>query len=218
MSWKDGLRKRFPNRFDEFPEAAFSVSEVLDAQRKESLGIRLAKKYAASVKYELDKEARAEYYAELLKIAKNRFEIHRRAEKLDRLDVGGEAELIIAAEELRALVAAAKNVYADFEINIFFESCRYIAANSPFLYLEYFASAYESAQRARQQFTSVFAIEPRRIGELNEEMEYVTQLNKNLDRIAGWSKYQEIVAECRRSGFEFVLEPLNVGEITPTIF
>ncbi len=209
------LKEAFSNRFDEFPEAAFSVAEVLDAQRKDSLGIKLAKKYAASVKYELDKEARAEYYAELLKIAKNRFELRRRAEKLDRLEVSSEAELIIAAEELRALVAAAKNVYADFEVNIFFESCRYIAANSPFLYLEYFVAAYESAERARRQFTSIFAIEPRRIGELNEEMEYVTQLNKNLDRIAGWSKYQEIVAECRRSGFEFVLEPLNVGEITP---
>lgn len=46
------------------------MAEVLDAQRKDSLGIKLAKKYAASVKYELDKEARAEYYAELLKIAK----------------------------------------------------------------------------------------------------------------------------------------------------
>lgn len=68
------------------------------------------------------------------------------------------------------MVAAAKNVYADFEVNIFFESCRYIAANSPFLYLEYFVAAYESAERARRQFTSIFAIEPRRIGELNEEV------------------------------------------------
>lgn len=41
---------------------------------------------------------------------KNRFELRRRAEKLDRLEVSSEAELIIAAEELRALVAAAKNV------------------------------------------------------------------------------------------------------------
>lgn len=211
------LKEAFSLRYGEFPEKIFTPAEVLNARKKDSSMARLAKKYAASVKTELEKEYRADYYAELLKIAQNRFEIEKRAEKLKKPGFGEEeAALIKAAEDLRALTKAAKNVYADFDVNVFFESCRYIAANSPFLYLEYFASAYESAEKARAQFSEIFALnENRRIPDIDRETEYVLQLMKNLDLIAGWSKYQEIVEECRKSGFEFVLEPLNVGEITP---
>ncbi len=209
------LKRAFADKYKKFPSDAFDAREVLAADKKDAKAAKLARRYAASVKFDIDKTDRGEYFLDLHKIAQTKSDIAVRADKLKALDFNGNGDVTLAAEDLRAFVNAGKNIYAEFDVNLFFESCRYMADNAPFVYLEYYVHAFERARRALEQFNEIFAISPsRKIGDIEAEMEYVTQLTKNVGLIGGWSRYQEIVHECRQCGFEFVLEPLKMGEIT----
>ena len=36
-----------------------------------------------------------------------------------------------------------------------------------------------------------------------------------MDKISGWCRYREVAEKCRKKGFEFVLEPLALGDVAP---
>ncbi|MFR6641100.1 MAG: DEAD/DEAH box helicase [Christensenellales bacterium] len=120
------------------------------------------------------------------------------------------------AADLAAFTRAGESIYADFDPAVFFESARFMRINSPYLYLGYYADAYERVERTRAEFRRIFAISPSlKTGEIGDELDRIALIARNLDRIGGWCRYQSVADECRRSGFEFVLEPLSLGEITP---
>ncbi len=210
------LKAAFAERFEAFPESAFYAAEVIEAGKKESASAKLTKRYSGSVKYALAKSDRGEYFSALTAIAENRLRIEERKAKLAAAFTGSEERVVAAAEETCAFAAAGKAIYAEFDERVFFESCRIIADNQPFLLLDYYAGEYERAENARADFAKVFsADEECTSAELNAEIEYVAGVQKNMDKISGWCRYREIAEKCRRSGFEFVLEPLSLGEVAP---
>lgn len=192
---------------------------IISAEGSERTRAKAAKKYAAQCRYTLEKEKREEFFEALYKIAKNRIEIDRSAQKLNKLlniPASDHEALISASKLINSLLMSAKTLYADFDVRMFYECCRVIVKNHPLLYLEFYVNAYESTRRAGELFDNIFVInESRKKMEINGEIEYINTLIRNLDLIPGWCKYQEIVKECRESGFEFVLEPLAAGDIDP---
>ena len=210
------LKSAFADRFDAFPESVFSAAEVIDAGKKESASAKLVKRYAASVRYSPAKNARGEYFAELTRVAENRLKIEERKAKLSAVYGTSEAKIAAAAEEICAFAAAGKSIYADFDERVFFESCRIIEENQPFLLLDYYAGEYERTERAREDFRRIFSIDgDGTTGEINDEIDYVAGIAKNMDKISRWCRYRELAEKCRNSGFEFVLEPLSLGEVAP---
>ena len=112
--------------------------------------------------------------------------------------------------------AAGKSIYAEFDERVFFESCRIIVGFGEFPLLRYYAGEYERAESARADFERIFEIDGgRECDELNDEIEYVAGIQKNMDKISGWCRYREVAEKCRKKGFEFVLEPLALGDVAP---
>ena len=210
------LEKDFAAKWGEFPSSAFDEKKVIAASQQEKDGTRIAKRYAASVRFKIRKEELDDYYADLLRIAENRAETAKCVAQFAVLGCKTQAAATDYAADLVAFVRAGEKIYADFEPAVFFESARFMRVNSPYLYLEYYAEAYERAERTRGQFRRIFNVSgSERSGEIGEELDRVAVIAKNLDRIGGWCRYQTVADECRKSGFEFVLEPLSLGEITP---
>lgn len=210
------LKTAFAEKFTAFPEAAFSASEVIAAGKKDSAEARLVKRYASSVKYALAKPLRGEYFQGLVAISENRLKIDERLQRLSAAFGGGEEGLAAAATEICEFAAAGKSIYAEFDERVFFESCRIIVGFGEFPLLRYYAGEYERAESARADFERIFEIDGgRECDELNDEIEYVAGIQKNMDKISGWCRYREVAEKCRKKGFEFVLEPLALGDVAP---
>jgi hypothetical protein len=212
------LAERFELNYRTVPKN-FDTGYIIESGASERSRQKAAKRYASHARYALEKENREAYFDGLRKIAANRAEIDKCAQKLNKLlgiPANDTAALILVSTLIQRLLTAAKTLYAEFDVRVFYECCKAVVDNHPLLYLEFFMSAYESSQRAGRLFREIFAVAGgRKPLEINAEIEYVGTLIKNMDLIPGWCKYQEIVQACRRDGFEFVLEPLAAGEIDP---
>ena len=114
-----------------------------------------------------------------------------------------------------ALYDAARALYADCDFNLFNETCRRLTKNKPHVLMEYYMRAYETEQKAKTAFENLFCIvkkDPRE--EINSTIDRISSIEKNMDYIPSWCRYQSVVERCGQEGFDFVLEPLFNGEIT----
>lgn len=180
------LEKDFAAKWGEFPSSAFDEKKVIAASQKEKDGTRIAKRYAASVRFKIRKEELDEYYADLLRIAENRAETAKRVAQFAVLGCKTQAAATDYAADLVAFVRAGEKIYADFEPAVFFESARFMRVNSPYLYLEYYAEAYERAERTRGQFRRIFNVSgAERSGEIGEELDRVAVIAKTSTVSAG---------------------------------
>ena len=210
------LKKDFAVKWGEFPSDAFDSGKVVAASVKQKDGAKIAKKYAASVRCKLQKEDTYDYFNDVLRVASTVEEEKKRIAALSVLGCDTDEKAKEYAADLAAFTRAGESIYADFDPAVFFESARFMRINSPYLYLGYYADAYERVERTRAEFRRIFAISPSlKTGEIGDELDRIALIARNLDRIGGWCRYQSVADECRRSGFEFVLEPLSLGEITP---
>lgn len=109
----------------------------------------------------------------------------------------------------------AQQLYADYNDEIFEDSCMRIVKYGKNAYTKYYQYAYESCARAEVEFCKVFNTSGYSGGgDLNAKIDYVATLKKNFGFIPNWCRYQEIVEKCKKSGLDFVIEPLSEGEIS----
>lgn len=119
-------------------------------------------------------------------------------------------------DTVNTLYDCAKHLYADFRSEVFEDSCYKLTRNGQTPYAEYYITAYESCAKVTQAFCKVYNTGGYVGGtDIASRIDHLTNIRKNFDYIPNWCKYQEMVEKCRRSGLDFVLEPLSDGEITP---
>lgn len=166
----------------------------------------------------LEKKDRAEFVEYLAKCEKNRETLSKRTSELAslcELTVPSVPAVRECALKLSKLFDSAQKLYADADINLFNECCVSLTKYEPNVYLEYFCAAYDNCAGAKHAFDTVFCTDGGADGaDITAAIEYVSAIQKNLDFIPNWCRYQEIVEKCRSNGFEFVLEPLSAGDIT----
>lgn len=212
------LTEKFALNYGTFPKK-FDFNYILQNSGNERSRSRAAKKYAFHCRIQLPKESREEFFDMLLKIANNRSEIEKAAIRLNKIldiPVSDHSALLSAAQIINRLMNAAKSLYAEFDVRVFYECCRYAVQNHPLLYLEFYINAFERVEKSGALFREIFAVnEKYKMKEINAEIDYTGTLIRSLDLVPGWCEYQEAVKECRENGFEFVLEPLSTGDISP---
>ena len=165
----------------------------------------------------VNKTSRKSYFEFLLKCEDAIELLKRRKTALASLfGITDETPLDEYAKSMRNLYDNAKDLYADLDIAIFNESCRTLVNNDkPNKYLQYYKRAYKNAEQAKSDFNEIFCITRYHKNEdVSATIEKVINIGKNIDYIPNWCRYQEIVEKCQVNGFEFVLEPLAMGEIS----
>ena len=214
---KKRLEEDFTRRYRALP-ARENYPEILAARDSERARARISRRIAAQTRFELEKTDREAYFAALRRLAETAEAFDKRLAEAALL-VGVPAEerkVTEAADAVRRLRACAAVLYVDPDYGVYRESCRFILENAPYLPVVFYRKAYENAAQAEEEFRSVFAIaeEEDESEDIVKRMESLSNLGRNMDYVGSWSKYQEIVEECRENGFDFVLEPLREGEIT----
>ncbi|MDD4839885.1 MAG: DUF4011 domain-containing protein [Clostridia bacterium] len=169
--------------------------------------------------YTVEKPDRELFYEYILKCAENKDIIRKREEEIALLLEVDYSDASLIQREVKVLTELFENaskLYAECDFNIFNECCGNITQYPQVeLHLEYYVRAYRNCDRSGTMFNKIFCINREaKNEEINQTVEYITNIEKNIDFIPSWCKYQEIVDYCKKNGFEFVLEPLNVGEIT----
>lgn len=166
----------------------------------------------------LDKKERASFVEHLEHCESNRLILMRRTAELAaifELSVPSVPAVYECVKKMNALFDNARRLYADLDISIFNECCSHLTSGGYNEYLEYYTTSYDVCQRAKTRFHEVFHTDGYHGGdEINAIVEYISNIQRNLNYIPSWCRYQEIVDKCRANGFEFVLEPLGAGEIT----
>ena len=207
------LSQEYASRYGAYPYEV-PLEEVEEAMRTGNYSRAVKRCLPAS----LDKKDRGFFLEFLAKCEETRRTLFRRRDELAGLfaltsnDTEAVNTRVLVMEEL---FGCAEKLYADFDINLFNESCIDLTRYGTHRYVEFFIAAYDNLARAAKDFVTIFKTGGFVGGDdLNACIEYVTNVQKNIDFIPNWCRYQEIVGKCRRSGFEFILEPLNVGEIS----
>ena len=207
------LSQEYASRYGAYPYEV-PLEEVEEAMRTGNYSRAVKRCLPAS----LDKKDRGFFLEFLAKCEETRRTLFRRRDELAGLfaltsnDTEAVNTRVLVMEEL---FACAEKLYADFDINLFNESCIDLTRYGTHRYVEFFIAAYDNLARAAKDFVTIFKTGGFVGGDdLNACIEYVTNVQKNIDFIPNWCRYQEMVGKCRRSGFEFILEPLNVGEIS----
>ena len=207
------LSQEYASRYGAYPYEV-PLEEVEEAMRTGNYSRAVKRCLPAS----LDKKDRGFFLEFLAKCEETRRTLFRRRDELAGLfaltsnDTEAVNARVLVMEEL---FGCAEKLYADFDINLFNESCIDLTRYGTHRYVEFFIAAYDNLARAAKDFVTIFKTGGFVGGDdLNACIEYVTNVQKNIDFIPNWCRYQEIVGKCRRSGFEFILEPLNVGEIS----
>lgn len=166
----------------------------------------------------VDKRERTLFLEFLAKCESNRITMMKRRDELASLFGMTNADLSSVAdraERMEELYSCAAKLYADFDVNLFNESCIELTRYGLHRYIGFFIAAYDNCERAAQAFSEVFRTGDFLGGDdIGARIEYVSNIQKNLDYIPSWCRYQEMVEKCRQSGFDFILEPLDVGEIS----
>ncbi len=207
------LSQEYASRYGAYPYEV-PLEEVEEAMRTGNYSRAVKRCLPAS----LDKKDRGFFLEFLAKCEETRRTLFRRRDELAGLfaltsnDTEAVNTRVLVMEEL---FGCAEKLYADFDINLFNESCIDLTRYGTHRYVEFFIAAYDNLARAAKDFVTIFKTGGFVGGDdLNACIEYVTNVQKNIDFIPNWCRYQEMVGKCRRSGFEFILEPLNVGEIS----
>ncbi len=206
------LQDEYSTKFGRYPDYV-DLEEVQNSVNTGNIS-RVSKRYIPS---SLDKSQRNVFLEFLLKCEQNNRTLSKRSDELKKLFniKGGTSDVAKYALDVAQVYDSASKLYADFDINIFNECCAELTKNSPSRFLDYYKMAYEVCSKAKDAFSAVFCIEKDLPNEdISGTIEYVGNVQKNIDYIPNWCRYQEIVEKCRSKGFEFVLEPLSDGEIT----
>ena len=166
----------------------------------------------------LEKKDRALFFEFLEKCETNRRIMMKRKDELASLFAMTSSDLATVgehAETMADLFSAAAKLYADFDLNLFNESCIELTKYGGHRYIDFFVAAYDNCARAGDAFSEIFRTGDFKGGDdIGARIDYVTNVQKNIDFIPNWCRYQEMVEKCRQSGFDFILEPLDVGEIS----
>lgn len=209
----DIMMDDYNKRYGQYP-TNISVDDLKDALERRSYPRHIKK----LIPYNVERSDRDVFVEFLIKCEQNRLILKKRENELANVFgiINGDSALIQQQSALLLdLYNCADMLYADCDINIFNECCKSLTQFEPSIYLEYYQNAYEKVQSASVVFNQTFYLNRKvRNEDINSTIEYLVNINKNMDYIPSWCKYQEIVDECKRNGFEFVLEPLNVGDIT----
>ena len=207
------LSGEYAARYGAYP-LSVPLEEVESAMRSGSL-TRAVKKCVPS---SLEKKDRGFFLEFLAKCEHTRRTLEKRRGELAELFAcpsASEKEIADRVAVMEELFAAAENLYADFDINLFNQSCIDLTRFGRHRYVTFFIAAYDNLMRAAKDFADIFKTDGFYGGDdLSACIEYVTNVQKNMDFIPNWCRYQEMVEKCRRSGFDFVLEPLSMGEIS----
>lgn len=210
---RDGLiTKEYENKYGKYPENV-APAEVKEAMQKSSFLPKSVKKALSSV----DKNDRREFLEFLLIIAETKETVKKRRAEVASLFATTENDMGLDDKiaTVSALYDAARALYADCDFNLFNETCRRLTKNKPHVLMEYYMRAYETEQKAKTAFENLFCIvkkDPRE--EINSTIDRISSIEKNMDYIPSWCRYQSVVERCGQEGFDFVLEPLFNGEIT----
>lgn len=207
------LTSEYVGKYGAYPSDV-PLAEVNDAVKTGNPSRAVKKCIPSSV----DKRERTLFLEFLAKCESNRLTLMKRRDELAGLfgmtsaDLSGVAD---RADKMTELYECAQKLYADFDINLFNESCIELTRYGLHRYIGFFISAYDNCEAAAKAFSDVFRTGDFLGGDdIGARIEYVANVQKNLDYIPSWCRYQEMVEKCRQSGFDFILEPLNVGEIS----
>lgn len=207
------LTSEYVSKYGAYPYEV-PLDDVEDAMRTGSCPRSVKKLLPSSV----DKNSRGFYLEFLAKCESNRRTLNKRKEELASLFAMTSADLNAVnecVEKTETLYEEALRLYAEFDINLFNESCADLTRYGTHRYIAFFIAAYDNCKRAADEFRTIFRTDDFVGGDdLNARIEYVVNVQKNIDYIPNWCRYQEMVGKCRQNGFEFILEPLNVGEIS----
>lgn len=217
LETKKRLENDFTRRYRTLP-ARESYAEIIASKDNERARMRVAKRVAAQARYELSRDEREAYFTAMWRIAETDASFFKRLKEIALMTgvKAAEPDVTAAADAVRRLHDCAANLYVEPDYGVYRESCKFVLDNAPYLPVVYYCKAYENAAEAEAEFRAVFAVtEEDDPGEdVVKKLETLSTLGKNMDYVGSWSKYQEIVEECRANGFDFVLEPLKEGEIT----
>lgn len=207
------MRDQYVSRYGAYPEG-LSLEEISDAAKTGNFSRQMKKYTPANV----DKKNRQEFAEYLLKCEQTRLVAERRVSELSQLfnlKEGDRKALDECAATVAMMYEQAQQLYAEFDSEVFNESCMRLTRYGVNAYTRYYQYAYESCARAEASFCRIFNTGGYSGGnDLNSKVDYVANIQKNFGFIPGWCKYQEIVEKCRRSGLDFVLEPLADGDIS----
>lgn len=178
----------------------------------------LPKSVKRAIPSTVGKDDRKEFFEYLAKCVQNRATLNKRRGDLMRLFGISATDGVILDKEAQTLLQlyeSAKKLYADCDYNLFHENCYRLTRGRPHILMEYYVTAFETENKAKKTFEEHFRIVKRHKNEeINSTIEYIGNIQKNMDYIPSWCRYQSIVERCGREGFDFVLEPLSTGEIT----
>lgn len=209
----DSMIAEYTAKYGVYP-TGLDMGEIADAA-KTGVFSRSVKKVTPS---ELDKKDRTVFAEYLLKCEQTRDVFERRSEELAEIfgiSASDRVTLDAYADAIASLYENGKQLYAEFVDAVFDDSCATLTKYGVNSYTKFYMYAYESCARAEANFCRVFNTGGYSGGnDLNAKIEYVGSLQKNFGFIPNWCKYQEMVELCRKSGLDFVLEPLADGEIS----
>lgn len=207
------VAESFEKAYGKYPERV-PVEDIIAAKNKPLFLPRSIKKIIPA---ELDKDKRTEFFELLLKHEQTRAAVEKRREEVAAL-LGTTTEDPTIDEEvakITELYACARVLFADCDYGQFEDSCRRLSSGKPHIMLGYYVRAYDTANSAKEQFFELFKINQKnQKNEINATIDYVGNIEKNIDYIPSWCRYQSIVERCGKEGFDFVLEPLATGAIT----
>ncbi|MEG1528875.1 MAG: DUF4011 domain-containing protein, partial [Clostridia bacterium] len=207
------LIAEYISKYGAYPQNV-NLAELLNCEKSGDYSRSIKKLFPQS----LEKGERDQFVEYLSKCEQNRAILFRRTEELAKifeLSVASVPAVFECCGKVTSLYDSANKLYAELDVNIFNECCINLTKNDRNLYLEYFISAYDCVEKSKASFDKIFRMDNTNLSEdLSGTIEYISNIQKNIDVIPSWCKYQEIVGRCKSRGFEFILEPLNVGEIT----
>lgn len=207
------LTAEYVGKYGAYP-SDIPMSDLEAAVKTESPSRAVKKLIPSSV----EKKDRKFYLEFLAKCESNRLTLMRRRDELAAvfgMSVPELAGVEDRAEKMTELYSCAAKLYADFDAGLFNESCIELTRYGIHRFIPFFIAAYDNCERAGEAFAEVFRTGGFLGGDdLGARVEYVTNVQKNLDFIPSWCRYQEMVEHCRKSGFDFILEPLDAGAIS----
>ncbi len=213
MSKNEVLMREYSAKYGVYP-SDLPLDELKDALNRDSYPRAIKKIIPSSV----DRVERATFIEYLIKCEENRLLTIRRAQELGalfELEVVSVPAVNECVKKISAIYDDAEKLYSEPNVRLFNECCITLTKGEPNTFLEFYEAAYDNARKASKAFKQLFNIDSSfDLDDVNTAIDYISNIQKNLDLIPSWCKYQAIVDKCRTNGFEFILEPLSMGEIT----
>lgn len=209
----DTMLNEYTAKYGTYPEG-ISSEELIATLKSGSISSKIKRVIPSGI----DKRDRWAYVEYLSKCEQIRSTLRKREEELaDILQISPDdsAKIKLCTTEIDQLYENAQKLYAELNNEVFEDSCFRLVKFGPNAFMLYYQYAYESCAKAEGAFCKIFSTRGYSGGnDINSKIEYLTSIQKNFDFIPNWCKYQEIVEKCKASGLDFILEPLNDGEIS----